>query len=191
MINLQSYRLRKGQKCYLFILVDEQHNAWIHQYMKQQQSEATTQLINIIEQKQEQKQNTIQVFGVLISIFWNTLKTDERKILLSLIFKKEIILLDSALIQNEKEYQNLNYFILQLLILKDKKRKNNEGTQKQQYKYLRQQLTVKKQAEQYINEQQNLQQQSYLYLQETREQLITNNMNNQLKLLYLQSDQGF
>ncbi|CAD8199268.1 unnamed protein product [Paramecium octaurelia] len=49
----------------------------------------------------------------------------KKKILLSLILK-EIILLDSALIENEEEIQNLNYFILQLLILKDKKERKTK-----------------------------------------------------------------
>ncbi|CAK94402.1 unnamed protein product (macronuclear) [Paramecium tetraurelia] len=135
------------------------------------------------------------------SVFWSTLKNDERvkeSKVLSVILE-EIILPDSDLLLIEKEFEKLELLNSLTLDFERQKRRKNEATYKKQFNRQKEKLTVEKDrwlqniielADYYINEQQQFLQETYVYQQESREQLITNNMNNQLKL-YLQQDQGF
>ncbi|CAD8199042.1 unnamed protein product [Paramecium octaurelia] len=135
------------------------------------------------------------------SIFWSTLKNDERerdnKVLSEIL--EEIILPDSILTEIEIQFQNSGLLSSLTMDLDRQRRRRNEATYLQQFMFLRTKLNIEKTrwlqniielADQYINEQRQFLQETYVYLEETREQLITNNMNNQLKL-YLQQDQGF
>ncbi|CAD8183601.1 unnamed protein product [Paramecium pentaurelia] len=132
------------------------------------------------------------------TIFWSTLVGDERiregKELRLIL--EEINLPDQILTTIEQEQSQL---LNSLTIDIDRQqRKRQEAIYKEKLRFLKNMLnneknnrleTILQLADDYINNQQHFLQQTYLHIEETREQLITSNMNNQLKL-YLQQDQG-